>query len=146
MSVRFYAVSWWEEEPALSGAGRYSLGSAPGSGNYDTFDLYRFPGISGSSTATAWQAQYVEYTGHLSSYAPVMTSEPRPQKAAGYDGMIGQFHYSQVGNGSQTDVTMWVGQVNGDRVVMIFQCDPARDQFLDQAASQVLATIDFNAA
>jgi hypothetical protein len=46
----------------------------------------------------------------------------------------------------QIDGTLWVGQVNGDRVVMNFRCDPREDARLDAAVAQVLATIDFNAA
>lgn len=145
ITVRFYAVPEWEEKPEFTDAGRLSLGSASDSIDFEAFDLYRFQGISGSSTATAWQSEYAAYTGRSALYNLVITSEPRPQKAAGYDGTIGQFHYLQVSNDAQIDVTMWVGQVKGDRVVMVFRCEPSRDVNLDQAVTQVLATIDFNA-
>lgn len=146
IAIRFYSVPWWEEKPEYSDATRLSLGSVSNVNDFEALDIYRFRGQSGSSTAPAWQVVYAGYTLRSTLYAPILTSEPRPQKAAGFDGIIGQFHYSQTSNDSQVDVTMWVGQVNGDQVVMIFRCDPVRDPFLDQAVAQVLATIDFTAS
>lgn len=145
IAIRFYAMPWWVEQPQYSGPDRLSLGSSSTAEDFEAVDIYRFRGVGNSADPRAWQAEYDGYTQRSAVANPAITSSPRPQKAAGYDGYIGQYHYFQSSNDLQIDVTMWVGQVNGDSVVMIFRCEPARDADLDRGVAEVLATIDFNA-
>lgn len=145
IAIRFYAMPNWVEHEEFSSAERLSLGSPSSDYSFEAVDIYRFRGVGNSADSRAWQAEYDSYTRRTGLYNPSMTSAPRLQKAAQYGGNIGQFHYYQASNDLQIDVTMWVGQVDGDRVVMIFRCEPARDVELDKGVAQVLATIDFNA-
>jgi hypothetical protein len=132
---------------------RYSAGTVP-TGADDRLDIMRVPG-GAPVTAAVWQREYDAFTHRSSagSSGPLnpaavtesaVTGRPRPQKAAGYDGYLGQFHYTENG-AEQRDATLWVGQVGCDRVVMVFAGIPARGGQIDQAVAQVLGTIDFNA-
>ena len=154
LRARFFGMPWWDELPAPSDGTRYSVGTVP-DGADDRLDIVRVQGRGVPATATVWQAEYDSYTHQSSggSSGPLnpatvasaaVTGRPRPQQAAGYDGYIGQFHFTE-GDGTRLDATMWVGQVGCDRVVMVFAGLPTRDRQIDQAVAQVLATIDFNA-
>lgn len=155
LRVRFFGMPWWDERPDLSRGARYAVGTVPGAGDFDRLDVVRAPGTAGSATAAAWQAELDVYT-HRSPAASggslnpatitgvAVTGRARPQKAAGYDGYIGQFHFTEDG-ARHVDATLWVGQVGCDRVVLLFAGLPTRDRQIDQAVAQVLATIDFNA-
>jgi hypothetical protein len=120
----------------------------------DRLDIIRVPG-GVPVTAAVWQGEYDAYThqssGGLSGplnpatvASAAVAGRPRLRQAAGYDGYIGQFHFTE-DNGTRLDATLWVGQVGCDRVVMVFAGLPTRDRQIDQAVAQVLATIDFNA-
>jgi hypothetical protein len=154
LHIRFFGMPWWDDLPTVSQGTRYSVGTVP-DGAGDRLDVIRVPGRGGPATATVWQAEFDAYThrsstGESSSLNPAtvtsaaVTSRPRPQAVAGYDGYIGQFHFRE-GDATQIDATMWVGQVGCDRVVMVFAGLPTRDRQIDQAVAQVLGTIDFNA-
>ncbi len=153
LHVRFFGMPWWDDLPIPSQAMRYSAGTIP-QGADDRLDIIRVP--SGTPvTAAVWQREYDAYT-HRSSAgssgplnpaavtATAVTGRPHLQKAAGYDGYIGQFHYTANG-AERIDATLWVGQVGCDRVVMVFAGVPTRGGQIDEAVAQVLGTIDFNA-
>ncbi len=153
LHVRFFGMPWWDDLPVPPQAMRYSAGTVP-QGAGDRLDMLRVPG-GAPVTAAVWQREYDAYTHRSSvgSSGPLnpaavtdttVTGRPHPQKAAGYDGYIGQFHYTANG-AERIDATLWVGQVGCDQVVMVFAGMPARDGQIDQAVAQVLGTIDFNA-
>ncbi len=155
LHLRFFGMPWWDELPTTSGGTRYVAGTVPGVVDFDRLDLIRVPGAGGAVTAATWQAEFDAYThralansGTVINATPitnaVVTGRPRLERAAGYDGYIGQFHFTGE-NAQIVDATLWVGQVGCDRIVMIFAGVPARDRQIDQAVTQVLGTIDFNA-
>jgi hypothetical protein len=139
-------VPWWEQKADLTGGNRQSLGSPLSGPEFEALDIYRNLDTPGSDIMNAWNGELNTFGRADNVTQLTVTSGPRPQQAAGFNGVIGQYHYIQSGNGVQIDGTLWVGQVNGDRVVMNFRCDPREDARLDAAVAQVLATIDFNAA
>ena len=155
LHIRFYAPPWWDEKPAQSRGIRYTVGTAPGAADLDQLDIIRAPGSGGSASVAVWQEAVDGYT-HQSAASPVSTidtatigevtrtSRPRPQKAAGYDGYIGQVQFTENG-ARRVDATVWVGQVGCDRVVMVFAGTPTRSAQIAAAVAQVLATIDFSA-
>ena len=154
LHIRFYGMPWWDERPALSRGGRYAVGYLPEGGDFDALDVLRVSGASGPASA-AWQSEVDAYT-HKSAGSPsgtintatiggvVVTGRPRPMKVSGYDGYLGQFHFTEDGS-RLVDATLWVGQVGCDRVILVFTGTPARDRQIDQAVTQVLATLDFSA-
>lgn len=155
LHVRFFGMPWWDERPDLSRGGRYAVGTVPGVVDFDRLDLLRAPGSAGAATLSAWQAELDAYAHRASAGSSgalnpatitevAVTGRPRSQRVAGYDGYIGQFHFTEDG-ARQIDATLWVGQVGCDRVVLLFAGLPTRDRQIDQAVAQVLATIDFNA-
>jgi hypothetical protein len=153
LRIRFFGMPWWDDLPAPSDGTRYSVGTVP-DGADDRLDIIRVPG-GVPVTAAVWQGEYDAYThqssGGLSGplnpatvASAAVAGRPRLRQVAGYDGYIGQFHFTE-DNGTRLDATLWVGQVGCDRVVMVFAGLPTRDRQIDQAVAQVLATIDFNA-
>ncbi len=153
LRVRFFGMPWWDELPGPPRSMRYAAGTVP-DGAGDRLDLIRVPG-GAPVTAAVWQGEYDTFTHRSSSGSSgplnpadvtdtAITARPHAQKAAGYDGYIGQFHYTANG-AERIDATLWVGQVGCDRVVMVFAGIPAHDAQIDQAVAQVLGTIDFNA-
>jgi len=121
---------------------QFAFNSMPGA-DFSRLAIYRVPGWTGSEGAGTWLLEASAYMSVAIKTDLVLTGAPRGQTVAGYDGNIGQFHYMQQG-GTQIDVTLWVGQVGCDRVLLLFSTVPNGDKQQDQAVSQVFATIDFN--
>jgi hypothetical protein len=155
LRVRFFGVPWWDERPAASHGMRYQVGTAPDTPDFDQLDVLRVPGAGGAASAALWQTELDTYTHRSTAGSSgtlndatignvVVTVRPHPLKVAGYDGYIGQFHFSE-DTSAQIDATLWVGQVGCDRVILLFTGPPSRDRQIEQAITQVLGTIDFSA-
>ncbi len=145
MSVRFFAMPWWVVQPDASSADHLALGLADGNVGFESFDIYRYRAMQGSDQSTAWQAEFQANVAFSSGTSALVTRQPQSQLAGPNRGNLGQYHYVEGGTGRQIDATLWVGQVGLDRVVMLFRGTPDRDPQIDQAVTQVLATVDFNA-
>jgi hypothetical protein len=155
LRIRFFGMPWWDERPAASHGMRYQVGTVPDSPDFDQLDVLRVPGTGGAASTSTWQTELDTYmhrstagsSGALNDATignVVVTVRPHPQRAAGYDGYIGQFHFTE-NAGQQIDATLWVGQVGCDRVLLLFTGPPTREQQIGQAVTQVLGTIDFSA-
>ena len=144
LNIRFFAVPAWEQRAVTAPVTQLRLSTPAGAAAFQNLLIIRAQICCSDSTA-AWQTEADAYTKASLLENVVITAPPRPQQAAGFDGYLGQFHYSLPSDHNQYDVTLWVGDVSGDRVLLIFTCDPALDAAQDQAVSQVLGTIDFNA-
>jgi hypothetical protein len=121
-----------------------SLASPSNIYDFEALDIERFIGARGGDFASTWTAVMDTFRKGDNVGFVSVTADPRPQHVGAYQGNIGQFHYEQNNNQLQISGTMWVGQVGGDEVVIIYRCSPARERLLDQAFAQVIHTIDFN--
>ncbi len=145
ISVRFFAMPWWAARLNASDADHFALSLADGNVGFESFDIFRYRNKQGSDQPTAWQSEFQGNVAFSSGNAPVVTRKPQPQLAGLNQGQLGQYYYVERATGRQMDVTLWVGQVGSDRVVMVFRGTPDRDRQIDQAVTQVLATMDFAA-
>jgi hypothetical protein len=155
LRIRFYGMPWWDDRPAASHSTRYQVGVPSDTPDTDQLDVLRVPGTGAAATSAAWQTELDTFThrstagisGGINSASisnVLVTERPHLQKAAGYDGYLGQFHFTEDASRGM-DATLWVGQVGCDRVVLLFTGPPTRDQQIAQAVTQVLSTIDFSA-
>jgi hypothetical protein len=144
--VRFFAPPSLIEDPEFTNDHRYSLSSPSNVFDFETLDIFRVVGARGGDFASTWQSEVDAYSkGNAEALLLTVTSGPRQQQVAAYQGNIGQFHYAQTSNQLRIDGTMWVGQVGGDEVEILYRSSDDRAAILDGELAQVLATIDFNA-
>lgn len=144
--TRFFAPPSLVEDPEFSSDHRYSLSSPSNVFDFEALDIYRFVGTRGGDFSLTWQQEIGAYNrANTATQLFNVTSGPRQQQIGAYQGNIGQFNYIQMNNALEIDGTMWVGQVGGDEVVMIYRCAAERAAILDTEIAQVMATIDFNA-
>lgn len=141
--VRFFAPPTLIEAPEFTSGERYSLASPSNIYDFEALDVYRFVGATGGNFAQVWERELANRAKSPSVTNLTKSSGPRQQQVGAYQGNVGQFHYDQTSNGLPVSGTMWVGQVGGDEVMVVYRCAPAREQMLDQEFAQILATIDF---
>lgn len=142
--VRFFAPPSLVQAPDFNNDHRYSLGSPSNVYDFEALDIYRFVGNRGGDFAQTWVAEAGTLLKGPNIYG-LTTSGPRTQQVGAYQGNIGQFNYIQADNQLRISGTMWVGQVGGDEVLIVYRCTPEREGILDSEFAQVIATIDFNA-
>jgi hypothetical protein len=146
ISTRFFAPPSLVDDPDLSNSRRYALSSPSNVFDFEALDVYRFVGDRGGDFAKTWQSEMDAFNkGNSEVQFLSITTGPHQQQVAAYQGNIGQFNYSQASNQLGIDGTIWVGQVGGDEVVIIYRCAADRAAILDGEFAQVIATIDFNA-
>ncbi len=143
--VRFFAPPSLVEAPEFNNDHRYSLGSPSNVYDFEALDVYRFVGNRGGDFARTWVSEEETLGKGTNVYGLMTTSGPRTQQVGAFQGNVGQFNYVQADNQLRISGTMWVGQVGGDEVMIVYRCTPARESQLDTELAQVLATIDFNA-
>lgn len=143
--VRFFAPPSLVESPEFNSDYRYSLASPSNVYDFETLDIYRFVGNRGGDFARTWQSEMDAFGRGRNVGALRVTSGPRQQQVASYQGNVGQFHYDQLDNDLEISGSLWVGQVGGDEAMIIYRCTPEREVNLDAEFAQVLATIDFAA-
>jgi hypothetical protein len=145
LRVRFFAPPSLVEAPDFNTSQRYSLSSPSNVYDFEALDIFRFVGNRGGDFASTWSKEIDSYKNAPNHYAFYVTSGPRQQQVGAFQGNAGQFNYLQTDNELQISGTMWVGQVGGDEVVIVYRCAPDRERLLDEEFAQIIRTIDFNA-
>ncbi len=145
LHVRFFAPPSLAEDPEHTSGSHYALASPSNIYDFEALTIYRFPGVRGGDTPTTFSRDVEAISKNPDFYYWAVTSGPRPQRVGTYQGNVGQFHYNQTTNDLQISGTVWVGQVGGDEVIILYRCAPERESQLDSEFAQIIATIDFNA-
>jgi hypothetical protein len=145
LHVRFSAPPSLVEDPEYTGKDRYALRSRSNVYDFEALAIYRFAGNRGGESASTWTHESEAFAGAANISGFTVTSGPRQQQVSGYQGNVGQFHYRQFDSGLPVSGTMWVGEVGGDELVIVYRCAPERERQLDDEFAQVIRTIDFSA-
>ncbi len=141
LRVRFFAPPSLAEDPEHTSSSHYALASPSNIYDFEALTIYRFTGMRGGDAPTTFTREVETISKNPDFYYWTVTSGPRPQRVGTYQGNIGQFHYNQANNDLQISGTVWVGQVGGDEVVILYRCAPERESQMDSEFAQIIATI-----
>jgi len=143
--VRFFAPPSLIEMPGEGhGESYFVLYSPSDAYDFEGLAIYRFRGHRGGEAAATWKGELDANLRALKGINYSVTFGPSPQQIGDFLGQRGQFNYEQEANGKRVSGTLWVGQVGGDVMEIIYRCDPAREAHLDWEMTQIMNTIDFN--